>query len=184
MTGSHSRSSSNSSSHARLSLLVHQVRVALRRAISASPRSLDHATKLVTRRWVSHFLLRGMDAESKCWIQVTLRIDWAAHALAIERGATTVTIGSSWIDSTAPEVTEAIDLFCSEVSEHGLTPLLAWQCSDNVDVKAARAELGSSPTPPIEWAGEVISLTQTVREIPEFQVRIEQVASSDDEEDD
>ena len=157
---------------ARMALLKMQIRIALRRASEISKESLAAIEKGLDNRWISEVHIYGLNRSGLCRAQLSLEIDWAEHNLHLSEGRAKVTIDGSWVDNTAVEVDEAVDLFNKYAKQNMLSVKVTISYPSHLDRIYINRQLGFVPAEPIKWAGGVIGNYSKVPELSELKVGV------------
>jgi len=157
---------------ARMELLKMQIRIALRRASEISKKNLAAVEKGLDNQWISEVNIYGLDHSGLCRAQLSLEIDWDEHGVQLSEGRARVTIDESWIDNTAVEIDEAVELFNKYVKINNLKVKLRFYYRSYLDVDYINRQLGFVSAEPITWAAPGVSDNREIPELPELKVGI------------
>lgn len=160
---------------ARVDLLKMQIRIALRRTTNIQQEALRRLEMGVGNYWIRRFLVYGLDSQNLCRAQLTLEINWNEYHTQLSVGRAMITIDGRWVDDTAIEVEEAVNLFNSFVASEGLkthwrVQYADWVYADEAMHQRVQSELNLTKAASVTWAGEKHGGSYQVPEIPEFSV--------------
>jgi len=138
---------------ARIELMKMQIRIALRRATNLQGSSLDAIGLAIEKRWINKVVVYGINGYGLCRSQLVLSVDWNEYDRQMSKGRITVSIDERWIDNTAIEIDEAVNLFNRFVVENTLRTEVQHFHPPGVDIDMVCRELGWSRAKPIQWDG-------------------------------
>ena len=156
----------------RLSLIKIQVGAALRRGTGISDHRLEAIKRALTNKWINRVMMHGFDDTGRCRAEIVLSIDWASYQVSISTGHDMVSIGESWTDSVAPEISEVVGEFVSFCEERRLRRQWRVTYSPGFDQAFLDQELGFRTAAKIEWAETPIDLPLKIRELSELSLVI------------
>jgi hypothetical protein len=156
----------------RLSLIKIQVGAALRRGTGINDRQLETIKRALTNRWITAVMMHGFEGSGRCRAEIMLSIDWTSHEISISTGHDMVSIGESWTDSVAPEISEVVSEFVTFCQERQLRR--EWRVIYSTDFDAAflDRELGFRRAARVEWAETPVDLPLKIRELSELSLVI------------
>jgi hypothetical protein len=155
---------------ARMGLLKMQIRIALRRTVNITEKSIEAIELGLENKWISQASIYGMDGNNLCRAQLDLAIDWNEYDVHMSKGKATVSIDGSWENNTAVEVDEAAALFNKYVRLNKLSTTWAVFYPPGLNEDEINRRLGFVTIKPIKWAGTGISHQSQIPELPELRV--------------
>jgi len=154
---------------ARLELIKMQVRIALLRTTDISASALSGVEKAIDNKWINKITTYVVDSQGYCHAQLLLEIDWDEHNLQLSKGRAIVSIDEKWIDNTAIEVDEAIQIFNRFVSAKGLTTKHQYSITSAGKGKTHK-ELGRTDADPIKSKEKPQGLWYSIPELSELRI--------------
>lgn len=156
----------------RLSLIKIQVGAALRRGTGISDEYLESIKRALTNRWITAVMMHGFDDTGRCRAEIVLSIDWNSHQLSVSTGHDMVSIGESWTNSVAPEISEVVSEFVAFCQERRLRR--EWRVIYSADFEQSflDRELGFRTAAKVEWAATPVDLPLKIRELSELSLVI------------
>lgn len=157
--------------YTRIDLITLQVRIGLRRSTTISQASLAAVQKGIDNHWIKKVSVYGFDNDKLCRAQLVLEIDWNEYNSFLSAGKATVAVDQKWIDNTAIEIDEAVNLFNNFVTQNNLKPewrvtYVSWVDRDDIN-----RQLGFTRSEPIKWVEQNgRSWINSIPEIPELYV--------------
>lgn len=155
----------------RIGVLKMQIRIALRRAANMGDRELNDVCAAVEKKWVNRIAVYGLDSGNLCHAQLDLVIDWDRYGFEITSGHAIITIGRGWINNTAIELDEALDLFNRYVVANSLTTKVSYFHPSWVSLDMLRREFGWILQEELHWAsGGIVDWSIRIPEVPELRI--------------
>lgn len=137
-----------------IDLIIMQIKIALRHSSKISKTDLAAIEKGINNHWIKQVSVYGFDKDRLCRAELILEIDWNEYDTSLSVGKATVAIDQTWINNTAIEIDEAVNLFKKFVKQNDLNPewrvsYVSWVDRDDINRK-----LGFVRSEPINWAGQ------------------------------
>lgn len=156
--------------YTRIDLITMQIRIALRHSTKISKTDLAAIQKGIDNYWIKQVSVYGFDKDGLCRAELILEIDWNEYDSLLSAGKATVAIDQKWIDNTAIEIDEAVNLFNKFVTQNDLNPewrvvYVSWVNRDDINDK-----LGFVRSAPINWAGQGKLWKQPIEGLSELHV--------------
>ncbi len=141
-----------SATYTRMSLLILQVRITLKRTTSASEETLKEVFETgLNEKLLGKIHVYAVDRNEFCHAQLTLEIDWDRHKFHIVEGREFIEIDERCENRTAIEIDEVIKLFNDICQSRDLRTFWHVEYAPGVDKEYARERLGLGPAKPPKW---------------------------------
>ena len=160
-----------SATYTRMSLLILQVKITLRRTTKISEERLRRTFETgLKEKLIGKIHIYALDKNERCRAQLTLEIDWKRHELHIREGREYITIDNRWENNTAIELDEIIRLFNEYTQAKRLNTIWRLNYAPNVDTEYARKKLDLVDGKLLEWYGRKESYVTKIQELDECKV--------------
>jgi hypothetical protein len=169
------RTHTSTKTYTRVALIKEQVRRLLRRTVKLSSEALSKIGMGIDNRWIRKVTIYAMNNENLCRGELIFEIDWEEYDFQVSKGKASVTIDGRWVDDTAIEVDEIINLFNDFVTTYSLLTKCSYTYSqeiinDESEHVRIREILGHVPFEGVKWAKDKHGIVHQIPELPEVTV--------------
>ena len=155
---------------ARLDLIKLQFKIALRRTTGISEHSWKKIEKGLSKGWIKTLNIYAFNSKGLCKAQIELEVDWHQHDVELRNGKTTIALDEGWINNTAIEVDEVIQIFKDYVSHNNLNIKWCVFYPSHLDADEINRKLGFVKAKPIKWSGKKEGANFSIPELKELRV--------------